>query len=270
MSGLFFLSFDCNAALISDFAGVWYGQGTFVAADETTQGPVIMNLYVDGDVLEGTLSVYGEPPAAISGTVINGVFIFPVPNTEPGEPDCVNMNVTATATLDQSLTIMSMIAEGTFCGDGGGKPGRFTGTLNKTGNNLNATLENFAGDWFGEGTFVAEDETTGGAIALSLQAGDSLLTGTISIFDESTVSVSGTVTNGILTFTVPNSEPGDPDCANFDVTAIATLDDTLTTLSLIAVGIYCGDGGGKEGTTVGVLKKRGYIPPVNYLMLKTN
>lgn len=116
----------------------------------------------------------------------------------------------------------------------------------------------FVGFWQGSGTFVAEDETKteDGTLNLSFN-GDNLAGAFMTETEplEPPFSISGTVNNGIFTFDVPNSDPSNPDCANWDVDATATLDAGLTTMSLEFSGIFCGLGGGKQGTSSASLTK---------------
>jgi hypothetical protein len=123
-----------QAATINDFVGVWKGSGIFVAADETQNISIVLNLSVEGSALVGSFVTDKDEPVSITGNVANGIFTFEVPSSDPNNPNCLNWDVTATASLDENLTTMSLEFTGTFCGPGGGKPGTFSGTLIKKSN----------------------------------------------------------------------------------------------------------------------------------------
>lgn len=118
------------AATIDQFAGNWGGEGIF-RGDVVSHETITVNLSVDGNLIAGNLSHSGSVPVPIQGPVTNGVFIFPLPTDDPNNPECTNYDVTGKASLDAIGTTMTLIAEGIFCGDDGGSPGIFTGTLQK-------------------------------------------------------------------------------------------------------------------------------------------
>jgi hypothetical protein len=59
---------------------------------------------------------------------MGGVFLFDVPNSDPGSPDCSLWEVSAAAVLQDYDTINLSFA-GIFCGSGGGKLGIFRANL---------------------------------------------------------------------------------------------------------------------------------------------
>lgn len=132
ISFILLATIECGAATTTDFVGLWRGTGTFVAAGETNSGTMTVRLSKDGSSLVG-LVVY-DCKFSITGPVQGGVFTFAIHpcDEDIGDPDCANFDVSATATLDQSLKTMSINATGTFCGDGGGQPGTLSATLSKT------------------------------------------------------------------------------------------------------------------------------------------
>ncbi len=113
-------------ATIDDFVGTWGG----VVGNESESGYMTLNLSRSGDLIVGSW-VHDVKSRNISGTVANGVLTLKFPNPDPSNPDCANFDIDAEATLNKSLTIMILWAEGTFCGTGGGGYGVATGTLTK-------------------------------------------------------------------------------------------------------------------------------------------
>ena len=116
---------------INEFVGIWKGNGTFVAQDETNTHLVTLSLSSEESSLIASIVFDAGSPVNITGTVTNGIFAFVVPNSDPNNADCANWSVLSTATLDESLTTMSLIFNGIFCGTGGGKPGIFSAILAK-------------------------------------------------------------------------------------------------------------------------------------------
>jgi hypothetical protein len=120
------------AANINEYPGLWRGEGTYVSVNEIYHFSMLMNLSLEGNLLAGELTVAeNEASISIQGPVVNGVFVFPYPNDSPGHPDCLNWNVTGRAYLDAAGTTMTLVLSGIFCGEGGGQPGKFTGTLRR-------------------------------------------------------------------------------------------------------------------------------------------
>ena len=125
------LPFESKAATIDDFTGTWSGHETYVSATWTDSGSIQVWLHKNGNVLVGSFSLDHGAPLPIQGSVIDGVFSFNVPNSEPGNPDCANFNVSAEARLSNDLQTMEVVASGTFCDEGGGELGRSTSILTK-------------------------------------------------------------------------------------------------------------------------------------------
>jgi hypothetical protein len=131
--------FGCGklwAASIDEYVGNWNGDGHYYDApmtctQDTFTETIAMNLSIQGNNLVGSIGVSGNPPLTIQGTILNGIFTFPLPTDTPQHPDCTQWDVTGKAFLDSTGRTLSLIAEGTFCGEGGGKPAIFSGTLSK-------------------------------------------------------------------------------------------------------------------------------------------
>ena len=123
-----------SGATINNFAGTWLGSVPYLMEDgEAGTSTVILDLSISGNLLVGTwyISMDGST-VNIIGTVNNGIFTSDLPTDDPSNPDCANWDVSVTAILDASLTTMNLNGSGTFCGDGGGKLGAFSGLLNKS------------------------------------------------------------------------------------------------------------------------------------------
>ena len=120
-----------------------------------------------------------------------------------------------------------------------------------------ATSEQYAGRWTGDVSLVAEGESGSVQIVLQLTLDNGFLSGTV-MDDQTEVpqSFQGTVVNGTLVFQWPNMDPGNPDCANWNLPAAASLDDGGgTRMHLTASGTVCGRKGGKSGSVDGYLTK---------------
>ncbi len=116
---------------IDNFTGIWKGNGTFVARDESNTGIMTVDLSIGESSLTGYF-VYGtDAPVNITGTLTNDTFTFAIPNSDPNNANCANWSVSSTASLDESLKTMTLIAKGVFCGTGGGKPGIFSAIMTK-------------------------------------------------------------------------------------------------------------------------------------------
>lgn len=118
-----------SGATIDDFTGIWTGFVPYLMADgETGTANVTLTLSVNGNHLVGTMheSIEGWT-VDLTGSESNGVFEFDLPTSEPTNPDCVNWDVSFTATLNGNLDEMDLTGGGIFCGSGGGKSGSFSG-----------------------------------------------------------------------------------------------------------------------------------------------
>jgi hypothetical protein len=102
-----------------------------MADGESGTAQVTLTLSVNGDQLVGPMNESIEGwKVDLTGTESNGVFEFDLPPTEPiTNPDCLNWDVRFTATLNETLDQMDLTGDGTFCGEGGGKSGSFSGFL---------------------------------------------------------------------------------------------------------------------------------------------
>jgi hypothetical protein len=69
------------------------------------------------------------------------------------------------------------------------------------------------------------------------------------------LDITGIVIGGIFTFDLPTDEPGNPDCANWDVSFQTLLDTSSTIMSIVGSGTFCGEGGGKSGDFFGFLTR---------------
>ena len=123
-----------SGANINDFAGSWTGSVPYLMEDgEAGTANVTLILTVKGNQLVGTMNESIEGwTVDLAGSETNGVFQFDLPASAPANPDCVNWDVSFTATLNGNLDQMDLTGGGIFCGLGGGKSGSFSGyvTLN--------------------------------------------------------------------------------------------------------------------------------------------
>ena len=107
-----------------------------------------------------------------------------------------------------------------------------------------STSESFAGMW--QGSFVIENN-----LHMMTLIFDSNLSGTLTDNHDGRIdthqNISGSVSNGILSFAVPLSDSniGDPDCANWDLNCSGTLYEGPQMLLLTCSGIVCSVGGGE-------------------------
>ena len=124
------------------------------------------------------------------------------------------------------------------------------------------TIDDFVGVWEGSGTYNSATENFTGPLTVNLSSNGKLLTGIYRFRNEPPEYVSGTVTNGTFTFNLPNPDPWDPDCANWNVSGVGTLNENLITLNFALGGIFCGLNGGEPGRfSATVVKQVSNIPP---------
>ena len=128
--------------------------------------------------------------------------------------------------------------------------------MNLMGTALAATEEDFVGKWKGDGTFVSAGETDQLSVIMVLKIDGDELSGTVDIGTSAPTSISGTVENSVFIFDWPNPDPANPDCANWDVTGRATLNETHHIMELKVNGIFCGPSGGNPGSFEGLLYKQ--------------
>ena len=143
------------------------------------------------------------------------------------------------------ITIMVLsLAVLAGCGGGGGG-----NSSSDTDSPTTATASDFVGTWTGSystdivftGTSTVT-ETGSGNLTLALALNNSSLTGTLTDSNPNGFTTSNltgiTVTNGILSFPVPNTQTTNPDCANWNVTSSATLDSSLKNMDFNMSGMF--------------------------------
>jgi hypothetical protein len=118
-----------------------------------------------------------------------------------------------------------------------------------------AKIDDFTGTWIGAVPYLMADGESGTAqVTLTLSVNGNQLVGTMYESIEGwTVSITGSESNGVFEFDLPASEPTNPDCAKWNVSFTATLNETLDQMDLTGGGIFCGLGGGKSGSFSGYL-----------------
>ena len=119
-------------ATIDDYIGTWVGIGVFNAELEDDSGSreATLILQLSGEnMLSGTVD-NGYESNNISGSVSGSIFTFIFLNNAPDSPDCINWDVSGSASLE-SQTKMNLECSGTFCGSGGGQQASYSGTLTK-------------------------------------------------------------------------------------------------------------------------------------------
>jgi YVTN family beta-propeller protein len=127
-----------------------------------------------------------------------------------------------------------------------------------------STIDDFAFIWAGSITDqMADGSSQTMQIQLILHVSGNSLVGTLVEEGQSDLDIAGTFLNGIFTFALPTVTPADPDCANWNVTVTATLNENQTSMNIDGSGTFCSSGGGQAGTYSGVLTKQvayGYVP----------
>ena len=140
LSGMFLMGQESGwppLITLSHFVGVWDGVVVVEPPMVEPPVPVTLTLWAVGDTASGTLVGEGqlgtETHTITGGTVSQGLLSFdlPVGDLSEGHPDCVNWDVSCTASLDQTKRFMTLHGEGIMCGSGGGQEGRFTAILTK-------------------------------------------------------------------------------------------------------------------------------------------
>ncbi len=95
------------------------------------------------------------------------------------------------------------------------------------------TLNDFAGVWEGYGKFINDKWT--GMVTLNLSVNNNSLAGRITFEGaDSSSEIIGIVTDGKLTFELPHF---DPECSNWNVSGLGTLDESLKNMELEISGI---------------------------------
>lgn len=130
-----------------------------------------------------------------------------------------------------------------------------SGNGNEQDIDMSATTEDFIGGW--EGTISVSNGGDSGVFEseITLTADADSLNGTwYDPDDQSEDNFSGTVSNGVFSFDLPNGS-NSPDCAQWDMPMEATVNVTHTVMTMNGFGTVCGDGGGKPGTVTGSFNK---------------
>jgi len=210
-----------HSATIDEYVGRWEGEVSVVSPNESESVNLTIFLTENDGTISGTVSDNETvSPQPFEGNISNGVLNFQFPNMSPGNPDCSNWNVSATAPLNLESNIMHLSASGIICSQGGGEPGSFSGDLIKQKFSLtpilSILLKDKDSDWFFSGSDVFMDNTWFGSVKID-RAGK-LLNGTLA----TTSGVTSLLTNG--QFTTSSSS---------EVTAsFTTSDSTVEALSM--------------------------------------
>jgi YVTN family beta-propeller protein len=159
----------------------------------------------------------------------------------------VTMTVSAGATVVGSATATAAAGVATFnnVGIAGSVGTNYTLTFSTSGltaatqtvaPSATATSAEFAGVWTGNiQTGLAELPTV--AFTLTLSESGGIVSGTTSEGNLALTNVS--VTNGVLSFSVPNSEPSEPDCNNWNVTVKGALNGAKNAMTFGFAGVVC-------------------------------
>jgi hypothetical protein len=157
----------------------------------------------------------------------------------------VAMTVSAGATVVGVSSATASAGVATF-GNAGltGPAGAYTLTFAKGGVtsatqpiDLANGAADFAGVWSGDVT-TNSSEVPVLAMVLDLAAGGGAVTGTSSLGGVAITNVA--VTNGVLTFSFPNFQQGDPDCNAWDLNGSGTLNAARNVMTLAISGAICG------------------------------
>ncbi len=171
-----------HSATIDEYVGSWSGDVTVDAEGEEESIHLLIAISASNGSLTGTVTDDNTAtPQPFQAIVSNGNLIFQFPNMDPGNPDCSNWNLPATASLDSTATIMHLTASGNVCGDNGGKTATLEGDLSKLKPSiqpvLSILLKDTGTDWFFSGTDVGGAHSWYGLTTLN-QSGK-LLNGTL-------------------------------------------------------------------------------------------
>jgi len=171
-----------HAAAVDDYIGRWQGDVSVVSPNESEIVNLTIVLAENNGLINGTVTDNETvSPQSFEGNINNGVLNFQFPNMGPGDPDCTNWNVSATAPLNSDSNIMHLSATGIICSQDGGEAGSFSGDLIKQKISLtpilSILLKDKGTDWFFSGTDVGGAHSWYGITTLS-QSGK-LLNGTL-------------------------------------------------------------------------------------------
>ena len=236
---------DNNTVTLNDYVGSWTGIVNLTATDEFGAAYTIVNVNEDGS---GSLAFIDDDTDLLvisSISVVNETLQFDIPNVDPDEPDCQDWDVSATLSLDGTFS-----ASGVICDDDGGQPGTFSGTLSwSDGSGMDEiSLDDFVGTWTGTFTLNIDDftDTPDGVFTINADGSASLVA---EGYEEDTWTIpSSSINFGVITFSVPNIHPGNPECENWDMFAVLTKDGLFC-----ASGTFCFEGGGEPGTLTATL-----------------
>ncbi len=124
---------DTDTTNIIDFVGSWTGAGVSIVGGQNADTEITVSLTDNAGSLSGSLAFDAGQAVDISGSMTNGILTFIVPPLAEnvGNPDCVNWDLHAAATLNSSPQSMNLIFSGDVCGPGGSQPGIIESTLTK-------------------------------------------------------------------------------------------------------------------------------------------
>ncbi len=206
-----------HSATMDEYIGRWKGDVSVVSPNESEIVNLTIVLAENNGIISGTVTDNQTvSPQPFVGNISNGVLTFQFPNMGPGDPDCSNWDVTATATLDASGQMMFLSASGIICSQNGGEAGTFSGNLRKQKNSLQPVLsillKDKGTDWFFSGSDIGGNHTWYGITTLNKSG--KLLDGTL----KSSSGANYTFVNGKLNTS-----------STCEVTGSLTDSDTTTT-----------------------------------------
>lgn len=228
----------------------------------TEQGPGLASFTQSGNSVTFTLTDQTGKTLTGSGTISGNNIQFSFLDTRTNK--CNNpVTVSLTGTISTDGNTMS----GTYTESG--SCGATPGTWRMVKQSTTASASDFVGTWTGTFTFFRTDgiTETGKTVTVVFALSNGSLTGTVTspIAIPTSITSAITVTNGILSFALPNDTPTSPDCARWNVTATATLDYTLQSMNMTSQGTFCSSTGGVTGIATATLTKLpAPQPPVPY------
>lgn len=142
------------------------------------------------------------------------------------------------------IIMIVMVLLITGCGNGGGSTG------DEKDIDKSATEEDFLGAW--EGSIAVSSNGTSGDFdsKITLTAGNSLNGIWYDLSDQSSDTISGTVSDGIFSFELPVGSIT-PGCAQWNMPMEAALNAAHTVMTMNGSGTACSGGGGIPGTVSG-------------------
>jgi hypothetical protein len=151
-----------SAVMSSVYDGRWKGNILTVTKTDRNTEAMSLNIKSDGSGFIGTGVIGQNHIFEVHGYVDAGNLILDIPGNEL-DPQCSGWDLTLRGTLDKSLTVMTLAAKGTVCGEGGGQDGDVSAVLTKkfsTDNSLKSIVYNgkqyvAVGD---EGTLITSDD----------------------------------------------------------------------------------------------------------------